>query len=171
MKIYLDLDGVCADFLSGYKALTGMHFEHYAYVYGSNNAWKVIRQHGEYVFFAGLNKTPRCDRLFNKITEHTKPIILTNPGNDKDGRVTKGKIAWVHKNLGDDLIVICDAKKEAYAGEDQILIDDKFQNRYRWVEAGGIAFNVHNEKTAESTMASIDLFFHQEKITELLRGE
>ena len=136
-KIYVDLDGVLADF-DGAKAKlnvsTGDVFRHTRLI---NNWW------------LSLNKLSNADRLLEFISKYGDYYILSKPSNI-DPASWREKPQWVQKNASIKPIkTILSLDKSTYAiNPDQsanILIDDWQKNIKKWNDAGGIGLLYRND--------------------------
>lgn len=142
--LYLDLDGVLADFDRGIKEITGK----WPWQLHPGKLWsKAGRADG---FFENLEFTEDGLTLW----EHCKsynPVILT--GLPRGGWAEPQKRAWVAKMLGEEVEVItCMSKdKPKWSKEGCILVDDREKTQDPWNEEGGI-FILH-KSAAESIEA------------------
>ena len=143
--VYLDMDGVLADFFGGVELLYGV--EHWKQL--TNDKTKDLKQ--EVInriqgtdFFAVLPKFPTADALIDMVKEFTggKFSINTSPLRGDHENSAKYKKLWISNNIQkpDDIIVT--GRKESYAtdkasGTPNILIDDRPINIQRWQGAGG----------------------------------
>jgi hypothetical protein len=137
MTLYLDLDGVLADFdrRAGYRMDTDNIYK-YEFVWGTGKFWDKINEDPE--FFLNLGPTPDCYDLLEAVG-HLNPIILTAlPSSNSDG-VDRQKRAWVKQHLGGYEVITCLTKdKPNYCKPGDILIDDRAVNRDAWIAKGGI---------------------------------
>ncbi len=141
--VYLDMDGVIADFFGGVERLYGV--EHWKQL--TSDKTKDLRQDvidriAGTDFFAHLPKFNTADSLIEMIKKFTggQYSILTSPlrgDNENSGYYKK---VWIGKNIEkpDDIIVT--GRKESYAtknGIANILIDDRPINIDKWQAKGG----------------------------------
>lgn len=163
MKIYLDQDGVLADFDRG-LADRGIVNDVW-FIHKPKSEWtpeqheldkQVVQCMQEPGFFRNLQPTYGCLDLY-EATQHLNPYILTARPNEKVSadRVTKEKTDWIEYWLGSEqaerMIVCLRAEKAQYAVGDlrvtqeyydakpNLLVDDLKANCLAWEEAGGIA--------------------------------
>jgi len=132
MQLFVDLDGVLADFDTGYEKVFGLRPDKKA----DNVDWDAVR----YVPDFYLNLPPMPDmRILWRGVKHRNPIILTGvPSSVPEAPANKR--AWVAKNLGPDVEVRCcrSSEKCKHAVPGDILVDDWIKYRHLWEAAGGI---------------------------------
>jgi len=132
-KIYCDMDGVLADFESGYEKLTGIDLRG-EFVKG-DDFWEPISKAGV-GFWAGLKWMPDGQKLWDYLKPY-KPDLLSAPSREDSSRI--GKHVWVkHKIPGTKLILRYAKQKQELATPESILIDDRQVNIDQWEAAGGI---------------------------------
>jgi hypothetical protein len=151
LTLYLDLDGVLADFdrLAG-EALGTNNIYKYEFVWGQKKFWEKINGLGD--FFGQLAPTEDCWELLDAV-EHLDPIILTALPSTNADAVAKQKREWVNLHLGDLDVITCMTKdKPDYCKPGDILIDDRAINRDRWIEKGG-TYIIHT--SAERSIAAL----------------
>ena len=141
-QIYLDLDGLFADFDGGFKKITGSYPKEVA----KKELWKQIYRADH--FFYNLPLIPESKKLWD-VVEPTDPIFLTGLPSSIEGR--DDKVRWVHKHYGSkyEVIVVPKKDKRHYAKPNHILIDDRQDNINEWKADGGIGIfhevdNFHN---------------------------
>lgn len=145
MKLFLDLDGVLADFDRGVVALTGKHPSEQS----TREMWRAAaRAPG---FFAELAFTGDGRRLW-QFCRPFDPTILT--GLPHGGWAAPQKRRWVERMLGPEVPVItCMSRQKArYAAAGHILVDDRLSAREAWEQAGGVF--IHH-RDAERTIAAL----------------
>ena len=132
-KIYCDMDGVLADFESGYEKLTGIDLR--GEFQKGDDFWDPISKAGV-GFWAGLKWMPDGQKLWDYIKPY-KPDLLSAPSREESSRI--GKAVWVkHKLPGTKLILRYAKQKQELANPESILIDDRQVNIDQWEAAGGI---------------------------------
>jgi len=132
-KIYCDMDGVLADFESGYEKLTGIDLR--GEFKKGDDFWDPISKAGV-GFWAGLKWMPDGQELWNYLKPY-KPDLLSAPSREDSSRI--GKHVWVkHKIPGTKLILRYAKQKQELATPESILIDDRQVNIDQWEAAGGI---------------------------------
>lgn len=143
-KIYLDMDGVVADFERGVRELCGVEPvpQGACSPKEEDTMWERARDIGH--FYGKLLPMPGAVGMFREIYEKhgDKCEILTGIPKAKRGILTAGedKISWVRKYLSEDIkvhIVYREEKKNYCTGEGCVLIDDYEKNIREWEENGG----------------------------------
>ena len=148
-KIYVDLDGVLADFALACEELCG--FSPDDKTISNNEKWKKINKASDDKgFWSRMKMMPDAKKLWEYLKEH-HPIILTATGSSKFAPGEKRE--WVEKHLGHQVkvILVRDGKDKAqYASPHSILIDDSHKKVIEpWDKAGGIG--IHHQ-TVERTI-------------------
>ena len=132
-KIYCDMDGVLADFESGYEELTGVDLK--GEFKKGEDFWDPISKAGV-GFWAGLKWMPDGQKLWDYLKPFD-PVLLSAPSREQSSRI--GKHVWVkHKLPGTKLILRYASQKQELATPESILIDDRQVNIDQWEAAGGI---------------------------------
>ena len=143
--IYLDMDGVIADFFGGVEKMYGVkHWKELTSVKtGGDLKQEVIDRITGSDFFATLPKFPTTDSLIQLIKSATgdRFSILTSPLiGDHENSAAQKKV-WIAKNIEQPDEVIVSGRKEKWAkqkdGTANILIDDRPVNIERWEARGG----------------------------------
>lgn len=134
-QIYLDMDGVLADFDSQFKNLTGLLPKDFEQKYGIEKFWSVIPTNTS-KFWSGIPWMPDGKKL-RDYTSKYNPTILTAPSRHKSSEI--GKTEWRDKNMSGVKMIFKGAKfKHELATPNSILVDDRKDNIERWSNAGGI---------------------------------
>jgi 5'-nucleotidase len=132
--LFLDLDGVMADFDGGFPVKFG--FDHRDVP--DKVMWDAIEKDGK--FFRELPPCAGALDFFESV-KHLQPVILTAcpPSNFED--VAEQKRAWVRTHLGADVPIVFTpggkTKSLFMHRTGDVLIDDFERNLERWQEAGG----------------------------------
>ena len=143
--IYLDMDGVIADFFGGVERMYGVdHWKELTSVKtGGDLKQEVIDRITGSDFFSTLPKFPSADALIQLIKSATggRFSILTSPLiGDHENSAAQKKV-WIAKNIERPDEVIVSGRKEKWAkqkdGTPNILIDDRPVNIERWEAKGG----------------------------------
>lgn len=141
-QLYLDLDGVLADFDALAEAILDTdNIYKFEFVYGPEEFWRRLNEWP--TFFEDLNMKHDAHLLWSSV-RHLDPIILTALPRTNGERVEKQKRAWVARHLGENVRVItCPTKdKPNYCRPGDVLVDDRAVNREAWMRRGG-GFVVH----------------------------
>lgn len=129
--LYLDLDGVFADFDARVVELTGSHPRDLH----KSRLWGKI--HSDPRFFANLAFTPGALVLWEGV-KHFKPKFLTGAPSSQAFRDQKKE--WVADKFGPhhEVIVLPRRDKQLYSGIGHVLIDDNEELIDAWRAKGGI---------------------------------
>jgi 5'(3')-deoxyribonucleotidase len=146
--IFLDCDGVLADFDIYAHEYFGMHPRHYEKQMGAEKFWAELEAKGD--FYRNLPLMPDANILVDGV-RHLKPTILT--GCPRGNWAEAQKVAWAGEHFPDIPVITCrSADKRAHAKAGDVLIDDWPQHRHRWIEMGGV-FISHFD--AETSLAAL----------------
>ena len=143
--VYLDMDGVLADFIAGYNKRFGTNYEegelptpkqdpHLADLQGSD-------------FFSTLPKFHSTDALVGLVTRIFGSYkICSSPLRDDLENSRENKTIWINRNLNPKPSeIIITSRKEKHAvqldGTSNILIDDRPDKIQAWTAAGGIGIH------------------------------
>ncbi len=143
--VYLDMDGVLADFFGGVEFLYGVdHWKELTNDKTKDLKKQVIDRITGTDFFAVLPKFPTADALIDMVKTFTggKFSINTSPLRGDHENSAKYKKIWISNNIEQPDDIIVTGRKESYAkdkasGTPNILIDDRPVNIERWQAAGG----------------------------------
>lgn len=131
MQLFVDLDGVLADFDRGYELAFGTRPDKTV----DNVKWSLIEKTPN--FYRDLPPMSDAHELWTFVAPR-RPIILTGiPSSIQEA--ADNKTAWVRKNLGSEVEVRCcrSAEKYLHAAPGDILIDDWEKYRSLWIAQGG----------------------------------
>lgn len=133
--LWLDCDGVLADFDKSAKKMMGMPPEEFEKKFGSTKFWEVI--HSNPRFFYELELMPDAMHLYNNV-KHLKPTILTGIPQKMDAEKNE-KVLWAAEKFGpDQKIICCRAKlKSTYLTPGDVIVDDRRIYKHLWEKAGG----------------------------------
>jgi len=143
--VYLDMDGVLADFFGGVEKLYGVsHWKELTSDKTKDLKQEVINKITGTDFFATLPKFPYADQLIAMVKKFTGGTfsILTSPLRGDHEVSSKYKKLWINQHIENPDQTIITGRKESYAkdkasGTPNILIDDRPINIQRWQGAGG----------------------------------
>ena len=132
-ELFLDLDGVFADFERRVQHLSG-HKSHELKGLGKG-LWKIVMADKQ--FFASLEFMPDAEYLWAYAKQYN-PTFLT--GAPPGERFQEQKREWVAKKFGPQYLTIVLPKKDKqlYSGPNKMLIDDTPINVSQWSEKGGL---------------------------------
>jgi hypothetical protein len=148
MQLYLDCDGVLADFESAASQVLGMPPRAFQKRHGVPEFWKRLTRHAD--FYGSLPLMPDAMVLFDAV-RHLDPIILT--GLPRGDWAAPQKVRWAAEHFPGTRIITClAADKRRHARDGDILVDDTLKYRDLWTGAGGIF--VHH-RDARSSIARL----------------
>lgn len=143
-RLFLDADGVLADFEEGARRLLGIPPKQYLAQHGRGAFWKRLAKARN--FYGSLPEMPDARRLFDGV-KHLEPTILT--GLPLGNWAAPQKVRWAAEHFPGVPIVTClarDKHKHMHAGD--VLVDDREKHREIY-EAAGVVF-VHHKNAADS---------------------
>ena len=143
--VYLDMDGVLADFFGGVEKMYGVdHWKQLTNDKTKDLKKEVIDRITGTDFFATLPKFTSADELIDIVKKFTggKFSINTSPLRGDHENSGKYKKVWISNNIEQPEDIIVTGRKESYAkdkgtGTPNILIDDRPVNIQKWQAAGG----------------------------------
>lgn len=142
-KVYLDMDGVLADFDQRFRDISGMEPKEFENKYGTKAFWNLIDEENKVKFWVGIPPMPGAADLVNAVKDYNYEL-LTSPSAKKQSYL--GKILWVKNHTGDVFpskprINFKKAKEKhlikPQLAKTDILIDDREDTIGRWNAAGG----------------------------------
>lgn len=139
--LFLDLDGIFADFSRGVYLEFGEDISHIPH----SELWKGLSEARD-TFYANLPIIPGSRAFWNFCSKfRPKPVILTKVPHEFPNEASRQKKQWVTRNLSSNAPVItCIGDKAEYIrNEGDTLVDDQDKNRPSW-EARGGNFILHN---------------------------
>ena len=143
-KLFLDCDGVLADFDAGAAKLLGMPADAFQKKFGNRAFWGRIAKAPN--FYGSLPLMPDAMELFDAV-KHLDPIILT--GLPRGNWAADQKMRWAAQHFPGVRMITCMARdKRNHAREGDVLVDDMLKHAHLWEEAGGIF--VHHKNARES---------------------
>lgn len=166
--IFVDIDGVLADFVTAAFSVHGKVFDPETYprkewsianVLGISDRefWRRIDFAGE-AFWENLDLFPHSLEMLEMLSRYDEICFATSPSSSPASY--SGKRRWLQK-MGFDLIpAMFGSKKHLMSGPGRILIDDSPKNCEQWYKSGGTAIlfkQVWNtdEKVDDKTWRSI----------------
>ena len=142
-KVYLDMDGVLADFDQRFRDLSGMEPSEFENKYGRKAFWDLIDEEHKIKFWVGIKPMDGASALVDAVKDYDYEL-LTSPSAKKQSYL--GKILWVKNHTGDVFpskprINFKKAKEKHLVkpqlAKTDILIDDREDTIGRWNTAGG----------------------------------
>jgi hypothetical protein len=142
-KVYLDMDGVLADFDQRFRDLSGMEPRDFENKYGKKAFWNLIDEENKIKFWVGIPVMPGAADLVDAVKDYNYEL-LTSPSAKKQSYL--GKILWVKNHTGSVFpskprINFKKAKEKHLVkpqlAKTDILIDDREDTIGRWNAAGG----------------------------------
>ncbi|HEU0311421.1 MAG TPA: hypothetical protein VFR36_09415 [Sphingomicrobium sp.] len=151
-QLFLDCDGVLADFDSGATTVLGMPPRAFEERHGKREFWRRIARASD--FYARLPLLPDARLLFDAV-EHLDPIILT--GLPLGSWAAPQKIRWAEEHFPGTRIITCMARdKYRHMTGADVLVDDRADHRDRWEAAGGVF--VHHRDAPSSLEQLAELY-------------
>ena len=152
-QVYLDCDGVLADFDRGAARVFGMSPRQYERRFGLKRFW--ARLAAEPDFFATLPLLPDAMQLYEAVRP-LDPVILT--GLPRGAWAEPQKRAWAARHFpGVEVITTSASLKREHCRPGDALVDDRDTHRPLWEGAGGIF--IHHRGAAASLARLRDLGF------------
>lgn len=151
-RLYLDCDGVLADFDRGATRLLGMPPRAFEARHGLPRFWRELERAPG--FYADLPLMPDAMELFAAV-RHLEPVILT--GLPRGKWAAPQKVAWAAAHFpGTRIITTMARDKRDHAREGDVLVDDQLRHRHLWEEVGGIF--IHHRDAARTIAELAGLF-------------
>ena len=151
-RLFLDADGVLADFDEGVRRLLGMRPRAFEAKHGRGTFWKRLAKSPN--FYGALPEMPDARRLFEAV-EHLEPTILT--GLPLGNWAAPQKVEWAAAHFPGVPIVTCMARdKHKHMKPGDVLVDDRENHRAAY-EAHGVVFIHH--KNAEDSIRQLAKIF------------
>lgn len=158
--LYLDMDGVQADFFtawanfegkSRYKEIGDKDTREQSIMNLTNKGPEFVEK-----FFADLEELPNFHTVLNWIQGHKIPYtILSAPLRGNHEASIRGKKTWLDQHHpGSSNSAIFTGMKEKYAtagGRPNVLVDDHKKYISRWEQDGGIGV-LHRDNNAQATI-------------------
>ena len=156
MDIFLDLDGVCADFLSasmhvdewsdlfhagGVKESEIYSFKFYELAGIETSEWQDWINKSDENFWSDLPLTRDAERIVETVEHYDNSFKFLSHAVNDGARV--GKRCWIRSKLqrpSTNLICVDEAEDKARlaTGPNCVLIDDLPENVRQWTDAGGV---------------------------------
>jgi hypothetical protein len=147
-NLFLDCDGVLADFDAGAVKVLGATPAAFEARHGRGEFWKRLARAPD--FYGSLPEMPDAQRLFRAV-KHLNPTILTGLPLGKWAAPQKER--WAARHFpGVPIITTMAREKHLHMERGDVLVDDRENHRALWENAGGIF--VHH-KDAETSLRDL----------------
>ena len=151
-QLFLDCDGVLADFDAGAFKLFGIPAQDFQDRNGAGRFWARLAKHPD--FYGTLPLMPGAMTLFEAV-RHLEPVILT--GLPMGKWAAPQKVRWAAQHFpGTRIITTLARNKRDHAKPGDVLVDDQLKHRHLWEEIGGVF--VHHQ-SVDSTLQQLRAYF------------
>ena len=140
-RLFLDCDGVLADFDRGVRDLLGMSAKPFIAKRGRGAFWKALAKAPN--FYGSLPEMPDARILFDAV-KHLKPAILT--GLPMGNWAAPQKVNWAAEHFPD---------KHQHMHEGDVLVDDREKHRTAYEEAGVVFVHHRNAEDSLGQLAKL----------------
>ena len=165
--LYLDMDGVQADFFGAWAGLHGVNS--YKDIGTDEDRVKSIEEINsrgpEFVeqFFKELPPLQGGNEIVSFLVAHKIPFtVLSAPLRGNEKASVRGKIEWLTrhnpKGAKDAIFTHDKAKYATAAGKPNVLVDDYGVYCQRWRDAGGIAIKHKDDRTSATIQALKEIY-------------
>jgi len=170
--LYLDMDGVQADFFKSWARFAGVN--DYKDIEDTEASIEKLASNGPefiYRFFRDLDTLRGGLRVIDWLQEHDIPYtILSAPLRYEHQASIMGKREWLDKHhVGASESAIFASDKSKYAtdseGRPNVLIDDFGRNIIPWDKAGGIGIK-HDPFDEDPTISALEKIYLKDEIDE-----
>jgi 5'(3')-deoxyribonucleotidase len=171
--LYLDMDGVVADFNQGAHSVLGYHIKDTSAHY-PDQEWQKIKANRN--FFRDLPLTNGASQLVNVARRFRDQLgwellfLTAIPSSNDVPWAVWDKCTWAQRHFPDIPVHIgpyaVDKQKHCKIGD--ILVDDRASNIEEWRAAGGIAIQVEYNGVEDATLELKELFDYY-RTTQLSR--
>jgi len=172
-ELYVDLDGVLADFFGVWNKMMGV--DHWKQIKDIDAALQKIKDTDN--FWINLPMTSNANILLNAIKKFKGKYNILSAPLPGDPNSEPQKRAWIQKHLSmfPPTKIIIDPNKAQYAkqsdGTPNGLIDDFGENISKWESAGGIGIQ-HKDSSVVSTISNLEKQLdNEEEVTEATKEE
>jgi hypothetical protein len=151
--LFLDCDGVLADFDAGFEERFGMKPRAFEAKHGAASFWHRIRK-ADPPFYLMLPLKADARELHDAVA-HLAPTILT--GAPIGDWAEPQKRAWAGVHFPDVPVIVCLARdKRDHCLPGDVLVDDQEKHRDAWEERGGVF--IHHTSSAASVPRVLEVF-------------
>ncbi|HEX8579792.1 MAG TPA: hypothetical protein VF655_09400 [Allosphingosinicella sp.] len=143
-QLFLDCDGVLADFDKGATAILGMPPKAFEKRHGIGRFWAKLASAPDFYF--SLPLLPGATELFEAV-KHLDPIILT--GLPRGNWAADQKVRWAAQHFPGTRIITSMARDKRNHGKPgDILVDDMLKHAALWEEMGGVF--IHHKEVGQT---------------------
>ena len=151
-QLFLDCDGVLADFDRGATAILGMPPKAFEKRHGLGRFWAKLASAPDFYF--SLPLLPGATELFEAV-KHLDPIILT--GLPQGNWAADQKVRWAAQHFpGTRIITTMARNKRNHGKPGDVLVEDMLKHAALWEEMGGVF--IHH-KDVDETLARLKDYF------------
>lgn len=143
MHLFLDSDGVFADFDQHIKDLFGK----WPREMSDDEMWRLASAHPH--FWNKMPLKPGARELWEFCKGHNPTVLTGCPKSDYD-RAVEHKKAWWQYHFQHDKVITCLSRDKALhmIAPGDVLVDDMSKNIKRWEKAGGVGVLYRNHHQA-----------------------
>ena len=150
--LFLDCDGVLADFDAGARKVLGTDVRTFEARHGTREFWRRLTKARD--FYATLPEMADARDLFDAV-QHLTPTILT--GLPIGNWAAPQKVRWAAEHFPGVPIITCMARdKHHHMSPGDVLVDDRAKHRSAWENAGGV-FVLHT--SARESLRDLAVLF------------
>jgi hypothetical protein len=151
-QLFLDCDGVLADFDRGATAILGMQPKAFEKRHGLGRFWAKLASAPDFYF--SLPLLPGATELFEAV-KHLDPVILT--GLPQGNWAADQKVRWAAQHFpGTRIITTMARNKRNHGKPGDVLVDDMLKHAALWEEMGGVFIHHRN---LDETLAKLREYF------------
>ena len=148
--LFLDLDGVLADFDAGARKLFGTSSRAFEEKHGKREFWRRIANASD--FYGSLPLMPDAMELFEAV-KHLEPTILT--GLPLGNWAAPQKVRWAAEHFpGTKIITTMARDKHKHMEPGDVLVDDRLNHRATYEEAGMVFVHHTSAKASVRELAA-----------------
>lgn len=150
-QLYIDCDGVLADFDSAAHVLLGRPAAKHEAIFGTADLYERLRTASD--FFTNLQPMPRAFALWAALRQYA-PTILTGQPPGEWARAQK--LAWRDAHFPGAPMVVCYSHdKRAYCQPGDVLLDDRTKYAHLWRDAGGVFIHYDATRPLAETVQAV----------------
>lgn len=141
-QIFLDCDGVLANWNGHADEILGMVAADYRNLYGEDQMWDILIKADPY-FWLNLKTMPDSFELYDAVS-HLNPIVLTGIPRQLTVEQNNQKLEWIKLFQPTPPMIMCRVSQKAkFCQPGDVLVDDRNISKKKWEKADGI-FIFHN---------------------------